>query len=111
MHDFLGEFEHMVLLTILALDNAVYGVPIREHLEERVGRIVARGALYTTLQRLERKGYLRSCLGEPSPQRGGRPKRIWSVSGEGVSAIRASREAMIRLWDDAEGSIGGHRPA
>ena len=55
MHDFLGEFEHMVLLTILALDNDVYGVPIREHLEERVGRNVARGALYTTLQRMERK--------------------------------------------------------
>lgn len=106
MHDFLGEFEHMVLLTILALDNDVYGVPIREHLEERVGRNVARGALYTTLQRMERKGYIESRMGAPSPQRGGRPKRFWSVSAAGIRAIQASREAMKRRWEDVDHSLG-----
>jgi PadR family transcriptional regulator len=75
-----------------------YAVPIREFLEERTGRSVARGALYTTLQRMEAKGYLSSRMGEPTPERGGRAKRFWTVTPTGIAALQASRDALVSLW-------------
>jgi DNA-binding PadR family transcriptional regulator len=95
---FLGEFEQMVLLAVLLLREEAYGVTIRRELEERVGRSATRGALYTTLERLEAKGYLTSRMGDPTPQRGGRSKRYFQVTPAGVSALKASREAMEELW-------------
>lgn len=95
---FLGEFEQMVLLAVLLLREEAYGVAIRRELEERVGRSATRGALYTTLERLEAKGYLTSRMGNPTPQRGGRSKRYFKVTPAGVSALKASREAMEELW-------------
>jgi DNA-binding PadR family transcriptional regulator len=101
---FLGELEQMVLLAVLLLREEAYGVTIRRELEERAGRSVTRGALYTTLERLEAKGYLASSMGDPTPQRGGRSKRFFQVTSEGVSALKTSREAMEELWRGA-GSI------
>jgi DNA-binding PadR family transcriptional regulator len=95
---FLGEFEQMVLLAVLLLREEAYGVTIRRELEERVGRSPTRGALYTTLERLEAKGYLTSRMGNPTPQRGGRSKRYFKVTPAGVSGLKASREAMEELW-------------
>ena len=94
---FLGEFEQMVMLAILQLDEAAYTVPIRNEIVARAGRSVSRGALYTTLERLEQKGGLASELGDPTPIRGGRPKRFWKVTREGLDVLRRSRGAMKEL--------------
>ncbi len=76
----LGEFEHIVLLAILRLGEDAYAIPIREEIEERTGRSVARGALYTALERLETKRCLRSRMSEPLPERGGRSRRYFTVT-------------------------------
>jgi len=80
----LGEFEQIVLLAILRLGEKAYGVTIREEIMARTGREPSPGALYVTLDRLEEKGLVRSQFGDPTPQRGGRAKRFFSVSAKGV---------------------------
>jgi PadR family transcriptional regulator PadR len=98
----LGEFEHIVLLAILRLDDGAYAIPIREEIEERTGRAVARGALYTALERLEAKKCLRSQMSDPLPERGGRSRRYFSVTPAGLSALRASRRSLLSLWQGVE---------
>ena len=95
---YLGEFEHMVLLAILRLGDEAYGVPIRKEIEKQTGRAVARGALYTTLDRMETKGYLSSRVGEPTPRRGGRARRYFTITAPGFAALRSSREALMNMW-------------
>ena len=97
MDTYLGEFEHLVLLAVLRLGDEAYAVPIRGEIEERAGRTVARGALYTTLDRLEQKALLRSRMGEALAERGGRPRRYYTVTARGRAALRAAREAIDRL--------------
>ena len=94
---YLGEFEYAVLLSVLHLDQGAYAVPIRELIEERTGRPVARGALYTGLDRLEAKGCLKSKMGEATEERGGKAKRYYSVTPAGLKAIRATHEAFSSL--------------
>ena len=96
---YLGELEQMVLLAILQLDDVAYGTNVMNELKQRVERKVSRGALYVTLDRLEEKGMLSSKLGDPNPRRGGRPKRFLTVTPAGVSALKKSRSAWMRLWD------------
>ncbi len=96
---YLGELEQMILLAILQLGDQAYGKAVMEELRRRVDRSVSRGALYVTLDRLEDKGMLTSTLGEPTPRRGGRPKRFLTVTPAGLTAIRASRAAWMSLWD------------
>ena len=72
---YLGELEQIVLLAVLRLGDEAYAVPILEQIEAQAGRTMARGALYTALERLEAKGCLRSRLGDPLPERGGRARR------------------------------------
>ena len=86
----LGEFEHIVLLAILRVGEDAYAIPIREEIEERTGRAVARGALYTALERLETKRCLRSRMSDPLPERGGRSRRYFTVTPAGLAAIRSS---------------------
>ncbi|MGQ0736526.1 MAG: PadR family transcriptional regulator [Acidobacteriota bacterium] len=93
---YLGEFEYAVLLAVLHLCEA-YAVPIRALLEERTGRAVARGALYTALDRLEAKGCLRSRLGDATIARGGRPRRYFTVSAAGLAALRDTHRALASL--------------
>jgi PadR family transcriptional regulator PadR len=95
----LGEFEHVVLLAILRLGDNAYGVTIRAEIQERTGREPGPGALYTTLDRLEDKGLLRSSLGDPTPERGGRAKRYVKVSAQGMGAINHARRCYLRLWE------------
>jgi PadR family transcriptional regulator PadR len=95
---FLGEFEQMVLLAILRTGNNAYAVPIRSEIEERAGRGVSRGALYTTLERLEAKGFVESSMGGPTPERGGRSRRTYEVAALGLEALENSRAAMASLW-------------
>ena len=93
----LGDFEYAVLLAVLQLKEDAYAVPLRSLIEERTGRTIARGALYTALERLEGKGCLRSVMKNPSDERGGRPRRIFDVTPKGVEALRATHGALLRL--------------
>ena len=97
MDTYLGEFEHLVMLAVLRVGEEAYAVPIRAEIEARGGRTVARGALYTTLDRLEQKGLLRSRLGEPLPERGGRARRYYTVTGPGLASLRAAKESIDGL--------------
>ena len=102
---YLGEFEQIVLLAILRLGEDAYAIPIRQEIEERTGRAVARGALYTALDRLEHKRCLRSKMSAPLPERGGRSRRYFTVTPAGLSAIRSSRRSLLRLWQGLEGTL------
>jgi DNA-binding PadR family transcriptional regulator len=93
----LGEFELVVLLAVLQLGDGAYGVPVRDEIERRTGRAVARGAVYVTLDRLSRKGYVRSTLADATPERGGRPKRYFEVTPRGSKALRASLDALDEM--------------
>lgn len=94
----LGEFEQSVLLAIVHVGEHAYGVSIREEIERRTGRSVSVGALYTALDRLERKGYIRSTVSDPTPLRGGRAKRHVAITAPGMAALRRSRELLDRMW-------------
>jgi DNA-binding PadR family transcriptional regulator len=95
---FLGEFEQMLLLAILQAGDNAYGVEVRRELEGATGRTVSRGAFYTTLDRLEAKGYLRwTSKPVDSGWRGGMPQRHFEVTDEGLEQLRRSREALERL--------------
>jgi DNA-binding PadR family transcriptional regulator len=96
---FLGEFEQVVLLAVLRLETAAYGVTVRQEIEDRVGRVVSIGAVYATANRLEEKGYLESYGTDPVPVRGGRARRHFRVTQEGASSLRTSRDMLGRLWD------------
>lgn len=104
---YLGEFEQIVLLAILRLGEDAYAIPVREEIAERTGRRVARGALYTALDRLETKGCLRSRMSDPLPERGGRSRRYYTVTASGLTALRASRKALLALWRGVESQIEG----
>ena len=99
---YLGELEQIVLLAVLRLGDEAYAVPILAQIEEQAGRTVARGALYTALDRLEAKGCLRSRVGEPLPERGGRARRYFTVTPAAVRALKQSRLALMRLWNGLE---------
>jgi len=95
--DYLGEFEHIVLLAVLRLDDQAYGVTVRREIEVRTKREVSIGAIYATLDRLEAKGYVQSRPGDPTPERGGRSKRFFRVTAPGVSAIHRTHRAIRSL--------------
>jgi len=94
-----------VLLAVLRAGDGAYGTRIMLELRSS-GRRVSRGALYVTLARLEEKGLLHSRAGEPSPARGGRPRRYVRVSAAGLRALRASRATLLRLWAGVEAALG-----
>lgn len=98
----LGEFEQLVLLACLRLGARAYTVPIIEELEERAGRSVAHASVYVALKRLEKKGLVRSELGSPTPERGGRAKRYFSVKPHAIPLLRESRDALLRMWAGLE---------
>lgn len=98
-YDALGEFEQSLLLAIAHLGENAYGVTIRQEIDARTGREIAVGALYTSLGRLERKGFVRSTMSSPTPQRGGRSKRHFTLMPAGRAALRQSRERMARMWE------------
>jgi PadR family transcriptional regulator, regulatory protein PadR len=95
---YLGELEQIVLLAVLRVGDEAYAIPILEQIEAQAGRKIARGALYTALDRLEAKGCLRSRVGEPLPARGGRARRYFTVTPAAVRALRQSKQALMRLW-------------
>ena len=99
---YLGELEQIVLLAVMRLGDGAYAVPILEQIEEQAGRKIARGALYTALDRLETKGCLRSRVGEPLPERGGRSRRYFTVTPAAVRSLKQSKLALLRLWRGLE---------
>ena len=100
--EYLGEFEQIVVLAILRLGEEAYGVPIRLEIERRTGRALTVGALYRTLDRLEDKGYVSSAFSDPTPARGGRSKRYFTIRPLGLEMLRASREALTAMWEGLE---------
>ena len=96
--DYLGEFELVVLLALFHLGEEAYGMTIRVEIEERTDRPVSIGAVYTTLRRLQGKGYVSSRLGTPSRSRGGRAKKYFTLEPEGLTAVQRSRQMFARLW-------------
>ena len=99
---YLGELEQIVLLAVLRLGDEAYAVPILEQIEAQTGRKLARGALYTALDRLEVKGCLRSRVGDPLPERGGRARRYFTVTPAAIRSLKQSRLALMRLWAGLE---------
>src|SRR6266542_5726067 len=100
--DPIGEFEHVVLLAILRLGEEAYAVSVRDEILRCTGRDVSRGSIYITLDRLETKGYLKSYLADPTPERGGRSKRFYALRPLAVNALKESRRALVALWRGLE---------
>lgn len=94
---YLGEFEQMVLLAIVRLEDNAYGMTIRQDIEERTDRSVTIGAIYAALERLSAKQYLRSSVSGPEPIRGGRSKRTYRLRAEGKRALAHSRKMMAKM--------------
>jgi DNA-binding PadR family transcriptional regulator len=102
----LGDFEQLVLLGVLQTGPESYGVPIWRELESRTGRRVSLGAVYKTLDRLESKGLLRSALAQPTPERGGRSKRIYHVTTAGRRLLNSTLTALARMTQGLELELG-----
>ncbi len=102
-----GDFEELVILAILKLDNDTYSVPLRELLEEATGRMVSIGALFVTLDRLVQKGYLETRNSEPTGEQGGRAKRFFSVTGTGQEALKELHKPRRALGGFNLGRVGG----
>jgi PadR family transcriptional regulator, regulatory protein PadR len=100
----LGEFEELTLLAVRALGDRTYAVPVQQFVEDATGRNVSLGAVYAALGRLELKGFLRSTLGAATPQRGGKPKRLYDVTAAGLRTARELHQVRQRIWQTiAEG--------
>src|SRR6266436_6511784 len=97
--DYLGEFEHIIVLALLRLEDRAYGVTVRQEIEFRTRREVSIGAVYATLDRLEKKGYAKSHRGDPTPERGGRSKRFFRVTAKGVAAVNHTQRALQSMTD------------
>jgi len=95
--DRLGSFEHLLLLALVRLGDETYGVPIRDDIERRTGRLVSPGAVHTALDRLERRGLVRSRLGEPTPERGGKRKRHYRLTERGADAIAEAHASLTQM--------------
>lgn len=90
----LGDFEQLIMFSVLELDEEASGVTIRELIEHRTGRLVSLGAIYTTLGRLEERGLLSSSVGEPRPGRPGRPRKRYRLRAEGARALMDAYDAL-----------------
>jgi PadR family transcriptional regulator len=104
---YLGEFELLVMLTIIRLGEDAYGVPISREIEQQTGRSVAFGTVYATLERLERKGFASSSLGDATPERGGRAKRYFRATSTGLRTVRETKRNLVRLWEGLRELEGG----
>jgi PadR family transcriptional regulator PadR len=93
----LGEFEYLMLTAAARLGEDAYGVAIRQAIKEATGRPCSLGALYTTLDRLETKGFIKTWMGNPTPQRGGRPKRMVRVTAKGIQAATDFYGTVMRV--------------
>jgi PadR family transcriptional regulator PadR len=102
----IGEFEQLVLLAALRLGEAAYAVTIAGEIESRTGHSVSLGAVYTTLSRLEEKGFVTSSKGDSRPMRGGRPRRFYSLEPEGLEALQTAIDTVRRMSAGLEPLLG-----
>lgn len=102
----LGDFEQLVLLGVLRVADEAYGASIRQEIHARSGRDVSINAVYTTLDRLESKGLLRSWVGDPTPQRGGRRRKCYALTPTGITAMRHAYRAFQSMAAGLEGRLG-----
>ncbi len=98
MKGYIGEFEELVLLTIASLGEDAYGVSIKEDIEKRSDRTISIGALHSTITRLEEKALIKSWLGEPTQERGGRRKRLFEITHQGKLSLHHVKEMRDELW-------------
>jgi PadR family transcriptional regulator, regulatory protein PadR len=105
--NYLGEFELLVMLTVIRLGEGAYGVPISWEIEQQTGRDVAFGTVYSTLERLQKKGLVSSKLGDATPERGGRAKRYFRVTAKGLRTVREAKQSLIGLWEGLPELEGG----
>ncbi len=98
----LGDLEELVMLAVLRRSGEAYGATLQQELEARARRSVSVSTVYVTLIRLEEKGLLSSDRGQPTAERGGKAKRLFTVTAEGAEALRASRAIRDRMWDGLE---------
>jgi len=98
----MGEFEELTLLAVRALGDQTYGVPVQQFVERATGRNVTMGAVYAALDRLEQKEFVRSVLGDPSPMRGGKRKRLFEVTSLGLRTAQDLRRVRERIWQTIE---------
>lgn len=94
----IGEFQEIVLLTILILDEHAYGLKIQKEITARLGRTISRGALHTALTRLEEKGFLESEYGGATSERGGRRKRFYKLTNSGKATLQQAKEMREEMW-------------
>ncbi len=94
----LGEFQEIVMLSILILEKNAYGVTIQEEIDHRMKRSISRGALHTALTRLEEKGFIQSDYGAPTSERGGRRKRFYEVTNSGLETLREAKALREGMW-------------
>ncbi len=105
--DSVGEFEFLVLLAVLRLGEDAYGMRVRREIAERTGRDVTIGAVYATLDRLEAKGLTAGFLQDPTPERGGRAKKSFRLTGAGIAAVNRSRQELDSMLDGIEFPLPG----
>jgi len=98
----LGEFEHLILLALLRLRDDAYGMSVRREIADRTGRDVSIGAVYATLDRLAAKGLITSFLTDPTPERGGRAKRSFRLTGAGIEAVNRARQELANMLEGLE---------
>ncbi len=96
----LGAFEEIVMLTVAVLEDAAYGIAIKENMESRLKKNVSVGAMRSALSRLEKKGYLTSTLGESTKVRGGKRKRYFTLTRAGKHILREVMETRVTLWNE-----------
>ena len=95
---YLGEFEELVLLTVAVLNGKAYGVVLAEEIEEQSDRSISLSSVHTALYRLEKKGFVRSEMSESTKIRGGRRKRLYSITASGHEALVEARDLREKLW-------------
>jgi PadR family transcriptional regulator, regulatory protein PadR len=95
---YLGELELMLLLAVIHLRDDAYGVPIARELEKLRGREVSAGSVYAALERLEAKGLVVSTVGDPTPERGGKAKRYFRITRQGLEQVQETRRVLTHLW-------------
>lgn len=103
----LTDLELMILLAVLGVGDEAYGVPITRHIEKIGGRAVSLATVYATLDRLEERGLVKSRVGEPTAERGGKAKRFFRVTAAGLQRVRATQQAFTALWTNLRVLKGG----
>jgi DNA-binding PadR family transcriptional regulator len=103
----ISNFELMVMLALIRLGDDAYGVPISQEIEVHSGHDVALGSVYAALERLQDRGFVSSSVGEPTPERGGRAKKYFKVTGKGMKVVQETQQTLMRLWKGLPKLQGG----